>query len=1043
MHTSRGARRPRAALGFLGFLLLISLSPAPARAQYPPPDSYPAELELVEVLFAPETVIRLRDGELVDLLAPPGEPGVLVEVYDAFVMLGITDPEWHRLDDSVPEALVDQWELDGELATGEDLYNLNNIFRLRIGPTPATVWDVGSVLEDLPSVMHARPVPLPPELPAPNYQSNQGYLASAASTPVGIDALASWGLLGGDGTGVTVCDLEYSWNTSHLDLGQLASAELNTNIGDPFSSTDHGTAVAGVLAADANASGVTGICFGATLRTCGTYYGVPQTWNPAGAMMVAMASLTAGDVMVLEQQWSYTGNTLNYIPVEWYTDVSPYGQSANSVYSAIRTAVANGIHVVEAGGNGGVDTGTLSWQPDSGAVIVGAGGAYLGGTHPNGDLQKLAFSSYGPRFDLQGWGEDVVTCGYGDLYNGGANDLYTALFDGTSSATPVVAGAIACVSGWHQANVGGAVTPALMRQTLINTGTPQAVSPSGNIGPRPDISAAIAALAVPPVWVDATTGNLGQAGNSMGVAWGDYDLDGLDDLYLTQDGVANLLFANQGGLWTVIPSLPTQDTGPGRGAAWGDLDADGDLDLYFANAGAPNRLLRNDGPMVFTDISTPPIDDPGFGTGVAWVDADGDGYLELSLAQAMGMPNALFDWRQPPWSFFDVAMPPMGLPGDQYATVWCDWDLDGDQDAYLASSNGQTNRLCRNDGGMLFTDVSMPPVDTMGSSHGAAWGDYDNDGDLDLFVGNYGQSNQLFRNDGPGAWLDVSAGPIPAGGLTWNVTWGDYDNDADLDVFVSNLGANQLLRNDGGGVFTDVTQAPLTNTADTRGAAWADYDNDGELDLYMANYGAANVLVRNDQNNGNNWIQVQLQSPQYGLAMQGARIECYTAGLMQVREVGAGAGYLSQNSLTAHFGLGPVGVVDSLVVRWPNGAEARAQGLAANGFHLMSMPQVTAVDDPPPRATTLRLDRPVPNPFNPRTTLSFEIPRAGRVWLTIHDLRGRVVRRLVDGRAMEAGPASEIWNGRDDDGKPVASGSYVARLRANGSDVSRPLVLVR
>lgn len=1022
---------------FLG----LFLATPPAHAQYPPPDSYPAELDHVEVLFADDTHIRLREGVLVDLDAPPGDPGLVQLIDDALAMLEVDFREWSRLEPSVPEATIDAWEVEGEITSGEDVYNLNNIFRLRFGSPLSTAWDVGFVLEDLPFVVAARPVPLPPELPAPDLQPNQGYLQPSTSTPVGIDAVHAWGLLGGDGTGITICDLEYSWNTSHVDLSQLTTAQINTNVVDPFTDTRHGTAVAGVLAADANGSGVTGIAFGAQLLTCGTHYGIPASWNPGGAMIVALNSLSANDIILLEQQWSYTGNSLNYVPVEWYTSTQPYAQTFNSVYAAIQNAVSNGVHVVEAGGNGGVDTGTLSWLGDSGAVIVGAGGAYTGGTHPNGDLQRLAFSSYGPRFDLQGWGEDVATCGYGDLYNGGTNDDYTAVFDGTSSASPVVAGAMACVLGWYQWNVGGTLSPALLRQTLVNTGTPQVSPPTGNIGPRPDVKAAIAALQVQP-WVDATSGPLAQAGNSMAVAWGDFDLDGDDDLYLTQDNAPNVLFDNQSGTWAVVPAPATQDPGPNHGAVWGDFDADGDPDLYLVDHGVPNRLIRNDHPLGFADVTLPPVDDPGMGSSASWVDVDADGYLELALAQTLGMPNALYDWSAP-LSFVDVCTPPMLDPGDQVAVIWCDVDLDGDQDAYMTSSTGQPNRLCRNDGGFFFTDVAQPPVDTIGNSFGAAFGDYDNDGDFDLFVVNYGQSNQLFRNDGPGAWLDVSSGPIPAGGSSWNVAWADFDNDGDLDCYVTQQGPNQLLRNDGGGVFTDVATGPLADANDTRGAAWADYDADGELDLYLANYGTGNVLIRNDLNTGNHWVQVDVQSPQYGLAVESTRVECHAGGLVQVREVGAGSGYLGQNSHVVHFGLGAMAMVDSVVVHAATGARASLVGPMVDMRHAIALPRVTGVDEGPPRPERLALHVPAPNPFNPRTTIRFDLPAAATVDLSIVDLRGRIVRGLIRGERFEAGVVERVWDGRDDTGRPVASGSYVLVLDVGDDRLTRRATLVR
>lgn len=446
---------------------------------------YACEEDFIEVLFEWDSKVRLRDSNLIDLKTNALE-GLDQALSD------LEWKEWYRLSD-VPEQEIDSWADNGPQKSGRQIYNLNNIYRLRI-PKGNNVWELSSILTNLPGVMSAIPVPKPVEPPIPpNYQSNQGYLNSSSSTPTGVDAIYSWTQTGGTGTGVTICDLEYSWNYNHADISKASGSQINSNVSDPFNDNNHGTAVIGQLVADNNGSGITGICYGAGLMTCGTYYGTPTpTWNVAGAIAVAVSNLAAGDIILLEQQWDYTGSS-GYVPVEWYGDTYPSAQTTNSVYLAIVNAVSNGIHVVEAGGNGSYNTDGMTWTTNSGAIIVGAGGAYIGGTFPNGDLQKLSFSSYGTRFDLQGWGENVVTTGYGDLYSSeGVNNYFTSTFNGTSSASPIVAGALACAEGYYLANVSTTPpTPAYMRTHLSTYSTAQVTPPSGNIGPRPDINAAI------------------------------------------------------------------------------------------------------------------------------------------------------------------------------------------------------------------------------------------------------------------------------------------------------------------------------------------------------------------------------------------------------------------------------------------------------------------------------------------------------------------------------------------------------------------------
>jgi serine protease len=479
-------RVPSQLLVSISFLLFSTVLPSSAQQRTNP--SYASEEQLIEVMFRPDAKVRLREGALIDLST---NAGTGVEA----VLQSLAWHTWNRIS-HVQEEKLDEIHARGELMSGRPLYNLNNIYRLRV-PAGNDVWALSAELEALPGVMRARPVPkpVPPPLP-PNHEPQQNYLDPAAFTPTGIDAEYAWTQPGGTGAGVTVCDLEYFWNYNHADVTKAAGSQINLGVADPGYGPNHGTAVIGEMVADHNGWGVSGVCYDASLKTCGTYYGQPNpSWNVPGAMAVAIASLQPGDVILLEQQWDYTGYE-DYVPIEWWTDFYPNPQSFNAVYAAIENAVANGINVVETGGNGEGDSGTITWLGDSGAIVVGAGGAYPGGTWVEGDLQKLSFSTYGPRFDLQGWGENVVTTGYGDLYSAeGANYYYTSHFSGTSSAGPIVAGAVAsCVSYWKTNISPTAPAPALLRSLLKSTGTPQVVPPAGNIGPRPDLMAAFAAM---------------------------------------------------------------------------------------------------------------------------------------------------------------------------------------------------------------------------------------------------------------------------------------------------------------------------------------------------------------------------------------------------------------------------------------------------------------------------------------------------------------------------------------------------------------------
>ena len=265
----------------------------------------------------------------------------------------------------------------------------------------------------------------------------------------------------------------------------VAGTELYTGFGE-----DHGTAVNGILHGLDNGWGVKGIAHGSTPWFAGAFNN-GGSYNIANSIVLSASVLATGDVLLIEQQLAGPNGGQKYVPVEWY----------QPTYDAIVTAVGNGIIVLEAAGNGGENldapefsTGNSGHYPflpenDSGAIIVGAGNS------PNIGTPRLpsSFSTYGSTVDLQGWGDSVMTTGYGAFYNAeGAHMEFTAGFSGTSSATPIVAGAAALAQAAWTGRYGTPGTPQEIRDLLVNTGTPQAGT--DHIGPLPNLRAAILAI---------------------------------------------------------------------------------------------------------------------------------------------------------------------------------------------------------------------------------------------------------------------------------------------------------------------------------------------------------------------------------------------------------------------------------------------------------------------------------------------------------------------------------------------------------------------
>lgn len=342
-----------------------------------------------------------------------------------------------------------------------------------------------------------------PPAVSPDFSARQIYLNAA---PGGINAKYAWTLPGGRGAGVRMIDCEWGWRFTHEDLVQNQGGVV---VGTSHPDDNHGTAVLGEFSGDPNAFGITGICSDAFVSAA-SFVTLPT----ATVIRQAADRLRAGDILLLEIHRPGPGASGSgqdgYIAIEWWPDD----------FAAIRYAVGRGVIVVEAAGNGARNLDLqiydrpavgfpTTWRnpfnpanPSSGAVVVGAG-APPPGTHGHDhgpDRSRLDFSNHGKRLDAQGWGREVTTTGYGDLQGGASRDLwYTDQFSGTSSASPIVVGALGCVQGILRARHQPLLTPASARNLLRTTGSPQQDAPgrprTQRIGNRPDLRQMIARAA--------------------------------------------------------------------------------------------------------------------------------------------------------------------------------------------------------------------------------------------------------------------------------------------------------------------------------------------------------------------------------------------------------------------------------------------------------------------------------------------------------------------------------------------------------------------
>jgi hypothetical protein len=450
-----------------------------------------------------------------------------------------------------------------------------------------------------------------------------------------------------------------------------------------------------------------------------------------------------------------------------------------------------------------------------------------------------------------------------------------------------------------------------------------------------------------------------------GAAWGDYDNDGDLDLFVIQAMDAdrkNILYRNDGdGTFTKIIEPTLQNLVAANGGwtvSWGDFDNDGYLDLFITSgSGAKNALLRNRGDGTFQSIISGPGAEGSISDGGTWGDWDQDGDLDLFVTNSDLGRTAALNWlylNQGNGAFVRATTNEVGCVASDRAMgnfgTCVDFDGDGLQDLFVSNLGGKSF-LYRNPGGGRFdlratnelVSESLPAM-------AFAWADYDNDGDLDVFVGMFDTSmpNRLYRNEGAGHFKNMSASevgpPVQDRGHCGGVAWGDYDNDGFLDLFVANGLLNYveksfLYHNNGDGTFTRILDSTVAvDTGVAMGGYWVDYDQDGSLDLFVQEHGGdtaprgSHRLYRNNGNT-NSWLTVNCigtRSARWGTGVK-VRVQAVIRGksLTQLRLIDAGATPWGGQSFEAHFGLGNATNVEVVRIEWPSGIVQELRDVAA------------------------------------------------------------------------------------------------------------------
>jgi len=443
---------------------------------------------------------------------------------------------------------------------------------------------------------------------------------------------------------------------------------------------------------------------------------------------------------------------------------------------------------------------------------------------------------------------------------------------------------------------------------------------------------------------------------ATGLAWGDYNLDGWMDVYVTDSNGPNQLLMNQDGFLAESPlnSFVGLELETSAGAIWADLDNDSYPDLIVLNWGQPT-YFHNDAGIVFQDWSTHlGVTTTAQGESATAGDFNGDGFLDLYLVywgESIDRDDILL-LNDGDGTFSNVTnlLLEQGIAGPGFAATFLDFDLDQDLDLYVVNDKNYGNVLWRNDGagcgGWCFTDVSIPSnANTAVYGMGLATGDYDNDGDLDFFFTNIGPMKLLENQAAQGSpvFLDVSqqAG-VDFSGVGWGAAFFDFDHDGWLDLFLAimdstGVRSNQMFRNNGDGTFSNMTdQGGAASLFNSLSLAYADVNRDGWLDFAVGNMDGPYELFMNQGQFGtnNSFIQFELiGAPPIDMDAVGAKIELSLSdgrSLFQAVKIGSSIGSCNMKAL--HFGLGAA-TVNQATITWPNGDQVQLISPAINQTH--------------------------------------------------------------------------------------------------------------